>query len=79
MGADPSLIGASTWLDMAGELEEGGLGMKSIADNLVDRIWTEEDGREPFTVIKTFTILYCTVRWAKMRIYILPHIFMLFN
>ena len=45
-------------------MEEGGLGMKSIADNLVDRIWTEEVGREPFTVI---------------RIFIPPHIFMLFN
>ncbi len=48
---------------MAGELEEGGLGMKSIADNLVDRIWTEENGREPFTVIKNFhdIVLYSTM------------------
>ena len=35
---------------MAEKLEEGGIQLVSLEDNLVDRIWTEEDGREPFTV-----------------------------
>ncbi len=50
VGADPTLIGAKTWLEMEAELEEGGLVLVSFADNLVDRVWTEEDGREPSTV-----------------------------
>ncbi len=50
MGADPSLIGAKTWLDMEAELASEGLVLVSFADNLIDRVWTVEDGRDPFVV-----------------------------
>ncbi len=64
MGADPSLIGAATWLDTEATLAAGGVQLISMKDNLVDRVWTEEDGREPFVVqllphCITYIILLC--------------------
>ena len=50
MGADPSLMSAQTWLSMKSSLEDGGLVFVSVGDNLVDNVWTEANGRPPFTV-----------------------------
>ena len=50
VGADPTLIGAQTWLELKEELEEAGLTLVSLSVNLIDIIWTEENGRPPFSV-----------------------------
>ena len=40
VGADPTLTGAQTWLEMKKDLKDAaGITLKSIEDNLVDRIW----------------------------------------
>lgn len=50
VGADPNLIGAQTWMDLAAAVEEGGIHLVSVSENLIDFIWTEENGRPPFKV-----------------------------
>jgi len=46
VGADPKLVGTGDWLDWQESLEKNGIDMlKSI--NLIDLIWTEEQGRPP--------------------------------
>jgi len=46
VGADPKLVGTGDWLDWQESLEKSGIDMlKSI--NLIDLIWTEEQGRPP--------------------------------
>merc|ERR1711892_467460 len=43
-GADPEIVGAGTWLDWEKALEEGGVELVTVK-NLIDNIWTEENGR----------------------------------
>ena len=53
-GADPALIGAQDWLDWDKAFEEGGVEFLPI-ENLIDKVWTEDNGRpEPqYKVIDT--------------------------
>ena len=50
VGADPTLMSASRWLQMKDELKDGGLELVSIADNLVDNIWSDKPGLTPRTL-----------------------------
>ena len=45
-GADPDLIGAGDWLAWAGVIEKGGVELIEI-ENIIDNVWTEENGRPP--------------------------------
>ena len=56
-GADPEIVGAGTWLDWEKALEEGGVELVTV-ENLIDNIWTEENGR-PTQVYKVNTTSYC--------------------
>ena len=53
-GADPTLIGAQDWLDWEKAFEEEGVEFLPI-ENLIDKVWTEDNGRpEPqYKVIDT--------------------------
>jgi len=53
-GADPEIVGAGTWLDWEKALEEGGVELVTV-ENLIDNIWTEENGR-PTQVYKDIVI-----------------------
>ena len=46
-GADPALVGAGTWLDWRQSLEEGGVELVETPENIIDIVWTEENGRPP--------------------------------
>ena len=52
VGADPSLIGAQRWLDWRKGLSKDGITLQSHHKNLIDDVWTSENGRKPFTVNK---------------------------
>ena len=52
VGADPSLIGAQRWLDWKKELSNNAIALKQQEKNLIDDIWTIENGRPKFTVNK---------------------------
>ena len=45
-GADPELVGAGDWLDWANVMEKGGVELVEI-ENIIDNLWTEENGRPP--------------------------------
>ena len=46
VGADPRLYGASAWIDLEEDLAGGGgLVLRDLTENLVDLVWTEEEGR----------------------------------
>jgi hypothetical protein len=54
VGADPTLIGAHIWIELAEELEDKGIILvDSLPHNLIDQVWTEGDGRPPFVVCIT--------------------------
>ena len=44
VGSDPSLTGASTWLEWETELGKGEVELVSVLDNLVDRVWEGKNG-----------------------------------
>ena len=46
-GADPSLVGAGDWLDWEEELEEGGVELRPTGGNIIDLVWTADNGRPP--------------------------------
>ena len=48
IAADPSLVGAKTWIDMKKDLDT--VELMSLARNLIDQVWTEENGRPPTLV-----------------------------
>jgi Xaa-Pro aminopeptidase len=63
VAADPTLFGAKSWLDMTKELEKNGIKMISLAENLIDVIWTEENGRPPLQVLNQFDMqMFCRNR-----------------
>ena len=45
VACDPMLMGAKTWINMREELNKSGIELKSIRQNLIDEIWTEDNGR----------------------------------
>ena len=47
VGADPRLYGASAWIDLEEDLAGGGRGLilRDMTENLIDLVWTEEEGR----------------------------------
>ena len=45
VGADPSLIGAQRWLDWKKGLSNNAISLKNLDKNLVDAVWTVENGR----------------------------------
>lgn len=67
VGADPKLMGAKTWLDMRETLDQANVTIVSIVENLIDEIWTEENGRPPF-IAKTIvphSIEYAGKVWPE--------------
>ena len=57
-GADPNIVGAGDWLDWEKVLEEGGVELVTL-DNLIDNVWTEDNGRPTpeFKVSFTFILI----------------------
>ena len=51
VAADPKLISAQTWIDLKTQLEGSQMILLSLSTNLIDEIWTEEDGRPEFKVV----------------------------
>jgi len=47
-GADPNIVGAGDWLDWDKAFEEGGVDLVTV-ENLIDNVWTEDEGRPPTT------------------------------
>ena len=46
VAADPKLYGASAWIKLEDDLAAGGsLVLTDLRENIVDLVWTEEDGR----------------------------------
>ena len=50
VACDPTLFGAKTWIDMRKTLEKSGIIFQSLKENLIDMIWTNENGRPPMKV-----------------------------
>ena len=42
VGADSTLLGAGTWLQMQEELQAGGLTLLDVGLNLIDQVWTDK-------------------------------------
>ena len=42
VGADSTLLGAGTWLQMEKELADGGLTLVDVGLNLIDQVWTDK-------------------------------------
>ena len=42
VGADSTLLGAGTWLQMAEELQAGGLTLVDVGINLIDQVWADK-------------------------------------
>ena len=42
VGADSTLLGAGTWLQMQEELASGGLSLVDVGLNLIDQVWTDK-------------------------------------
>ena len=51
VGADPDLLGTTTWIEMNKTLSESGIALKSLRPNLIDVVWTEDDGRPAYQVM----------------------------
>jgi len=45
-GADPSLVGAEQWGEWEETMRKGGVSLTKV-ENLIDRVWTEGNGRPP--------------------------------
>ena len=50
VACDPTLFGAKTWIDMRQTLEKSGILFQSFKENLIDMLWTNENGRPPMKV-----------------------------
>ena len=50
VACDPTLFGAKTWIDTQKSLEKSGIIFQSFKENLIDMIWTNENGRPPMKV-----------------------------
>ena len=56
-GADPNLLGAGDWLDWREQMEKGEVELRATTENVIDNIWTSENGRPPleFKVSNTYS------------------------
>ena len=50
VACDPTLFGAKTWIDMRNTLEKSGILFQSLKENLIDILWTNDNGRPPMKV-----------------------------
>lgn len=50
IGANPELLGAKTWLALSNSLSTRDIDLVSVPGDLIDQIWTVENGRPPFKV-----------------------------
>ncbi|TRY63290.1 hypothetical protein TCAL_06265 [Tigriopus californicus] len=48
VGANPELLGAKTWLELSASLSSRSIELVSVPQDLIDQIWTPENGRPPF-------------------------------
>ena len=49
------LIGAKRWIDWENSLRDNAIDLKTEEKNLIDQIWTEENGRPQFQVLSCLT------------------------
>ena len=50
VACDPKLMGAKTWITLKEKLSEVGVNLTSLSQNLIDEVWTEDNGRPPVNV-----------------------------
>ena len=50
VACDPKLMGAKTWITLKEKLSEVGVNLTSLSQNLIDEVWTEDNGRPPANV-----------------------------
>ena len=50
VACDPKLMGAKTWITLEEKLFEVGVNLTSLSQNLIDEVWTEDNGRPPVNV-----------------------------
>ena len=50
VACDPTLFGANSWINLRDSLKKSNIELKSIRQNLIDLIWTPENGRPPLEV-----------------------------
>ena len=50
VACDPKLMGAKTWITLEEKLSEVGVNLTSLSQNLIDEVWTEDNGRPPVNV-----------------------------
>ena len=50
VACDPKLMGAKTWITLEEKLSEVGVNLTSVSQNLIDEVWTEDNGRPPVNV-----------------------------
>ena len=60
VACDPKLMGAKTWITLKEKLSEVGVNLTSLSQNLIDEVWTEDNGRPPVNV-----------RFSKYRAFLL--------
>ena len=46
-GADPGLLGARDWISWAKQMAGAGVQLTETQENIIDRVWTAENGRPP--------------------------------
>ena len=50
VACDPKLMGAKTWINMEEKLSQVGVNLTSFSQNMIDDVWTEDNGRPPANV-----------------------------
>ena len=48
------MFGAQRWLDSEKELNKEGIEFRVETTNLIDQIWTQDNGRRPFEVTNCY-------------------------
>ncbi|XP_067006928.2 xaa-Pro aminopeptidase 1 [Anabrus simplex] len=65
VSADPKIISYTDWISWNSSFASSGITLKLITDNLVDKIWGENQGREPYSdaEIIVHDMAYAGVSW----------------
>ena len=50
VACDPKLMGAKTWITLKEALSKKSVELKSLSQNIIDVVWTEDNGRPPTNV-----------------------------
>ena len=50
VACDPKLMGAKTWITLKETLSKEGVELRSLSENIIDVVWTEDNGRPPTNV-----------------------------